>query len=60
MNWSASGDSANDENTLIIHDGQTAASFVSAFQVLYDALSESTLCQPSAHQMFIPLLMGAK
>jgi phosphatidylserine/phosphatidylglycerophosphate/cardiolipin synthase-like enzyme len=44
MNWTGAGNNSNDENTLIIHDGDVAQAYLDAFQVLYDALDEDTLC----------------
>jgi hypothetical protein len=44
MNWSASGDEANDENTLIIHDGNTAQAYLATYQELYNALGADTVC----------------
>jgi hypothetical protein len=52
MNWSASGDDANDENTLIIRDGTTAQQYLVAFQELYDALGADTLCVMGGEEEF--------
>jgi phosphatidylserine/phosphatidylglycerophosphate/cardiolipin synthase-like enzyme len=56
MNWTASGGGANDENTLIIHGGETAQSYLATFQALYDALGPETLCK--AYWVFLPLVLG--
>jgi phosphatidylserine/phosphatidylglycerophosphate/cardiolipin synthase-like enzyme len=58
MNWSASGANANDENTLIIHDAETAAAYLAAFQALYNALGDETLCTTGDHLVFLPLVMS--
>jgi phosphatidylserine/phosphatidylglycerophosphate/cardiolipin synthase-like enzyme len=57
MNWTASGGGANDENTLIIHDGETAQRYLAAFQSLYDALGPETLCK--AYRVLLPLVLGS-
>jgi phosphatidylserine/phosphatidylglycerophosphate/cardiolipin synthase-like enzyme len=58
MNWSASGANTNDENTLIIHDAETAAAYLGAFQALYNALGDETLCTGgAANQVFLPMVM---
>jgi len=57
MNWTGSGADANDENTLIIHDGITAQSYQAAFQELYEALGVDTLCMEGV--TFLPLLLKA-
>lgn len=54
MNWSSSGDEANDENTLIIHDGPTAQAYLAAFQALYAALDLDTLCNPQ--RVYLPIV----
>jgi phosphatidylserine/phosphatidylglycerophosphate/cardiolipin synthase-like enzyme len=60
MNWSASGTNANDENTLIIHDAETAAAYLAAFQTLYNALGDETLCTGgAAYQVFLPWVSKA-
>lgn len=57
MNWSTSGDDANDENTLIIHDGATAQRYLNAFNELYDALGSETLCVMGENAfVFLPIL----
>jgi phosphatidylserine/phosphatidylglycerophosphate/cardiolipin synthase-like enzyme len=56
MNWTSSGGDANDENTLIVHDLGTAQAYVAAFQELYNALGDETLCTGS-HLIFVPILM---
>jgi phosphatidylserine/phosphatidylglycerophosphate/cardiolipin synthase-like enzyme len=55
MDWTASGGGANDENTLIVHDAETAQSYLATFQALYDALGPETLCE--TYQVFLPLVM---
>jgi phosphatidylserine/phosphatidylglycerophosphate/cardiolipin synthase-like enzyme len=57
MNWSASGDTANDENTLIIHDGEVAQAYLAAYQALYDALGPETLCVSEAF-LYLPLVVN--
>ncbi len=57
MNWSASGAHANDENTIIYHDGATAQTYLAAFQSLYNALGPDTLCLESTKR-FIPLVFS--
>ncbi len=60
MDWSASGANANDENTLIIHDAETAAAYLAAFQALYNALGDETLCTGGdAYQVFLPVVSKA-
>lgn len=44
MNWTSSGDSYNDENTLIIHDAEVAQTYLSIYQDLYGLLETETLC----------------
>ncbi len=58
MNWSDSGANANDENTLIIHDAETAQAYLAAFQALYNALGDETLCTGGAYQVLLPLVMN--
>jgi phosphatidylserine/phosphatidylglycerophosphate/cardiolipin synthase-like enzyme len=57
MNWTASGGGTNDENTLIIHDAETAQAYLAAFRELYNALGDDTLCK--AHRVFLPLVLKA-
>jgi phosphatidylserine/phosphatidylglycerophosphate/cardiolipin synthase-like enzyme len=60
MNWSRAGGSANDENTLIIHDGETAQQYLAAYEELWDALGDHTLCIATAGQdfaVFVPLVL---
>ncbi len=45
LNWTASGNNANDENTMIVHDGSTAQAYRANFQTLWDALPAETACQ---------------
>ena len=60
MNWTASGDTANDENTLIIHDPATAQAYLTEFQKLYDALPADTRCTPAQqYKVFLPLVTRA-
>jgi phosphatidylserine/phosphatidylglycerophosphate/cardiolipin synthase-like enzyme len=58
MNWSASGGEDNDENTLIIHDLETAQAYLAAFQELYNALGSETLCTGGGAQVFLPIVMS--
>ena len=57
MNWSTSGDERNDENTLIVHDGETAMAYAAAFWKLYDALGEETLCE-LGFEAYLPVVIG--
>jgi phosphatidylserine/phosphatidylglycerophosphate/cardiolipin synthase-like enzyme len=57
MKWTASGRYANDENTLIIHDLDTAQAYVAAFQDLYNALGDETLC--NTYRVLLPLVLKA-
>jgi HKD family nuclease len=62
MNWSGAGNNSNDENTLILHDATTAAAYYDAFRVLYDSLSDDTLCdfeigEPD-YQVWLPLVVS--
>jgi hypothetical protein len=61
MNWSASGDQANDENTLIIHDPQTAQVYYNAYQTLYQAMEAGPPCMivDPNHMLYLPLIIGA-
>ncbi len=54
MNWTGSGDGANDENTLIIHDGEVAQAYLDYFRELYDALGPETLCQ--SIRLYLPAI----
>jgi phosphatidylserine/phosphatidylglycerophosphate/cardiolipin synthase-like enzyme len=56
MDWTAPGGGANDENTLIIHDRETAQSYLATFQALYDALGPETLCE--TYRAFLPRVMN--
>lgn len=63
MNWSASGDDANDENTLVIHDGAIAQSYLEAFNELYDALGPETLCVAGQDEdvfIWLPVIQKAE
>jgi len=55
-NWTASGGYANDENMLIIHDTDTAQTYLAAFQDLYAALDEETLCTGGGALTFLPII----
>jgi phosphatidylserine/phosphatidylglycerophosphate/cardiolipin synthase-like enzyme len=55
MNWTGSGGDSNDENTLIVHDADTAQAYLAAFQALYDALGDETLCR--AFRVFLPMVV---
>jgi len=60
MNWSAAGGEANDENTLIVHDGATAEASVTAFEELYHASGPETLCQLSGGEnvcVYLPFVI---
>ncbi len=60
MNWTSSGDTANDENTLILHHPATAQQYRTEFQKLYDALPPDTLCTPAQqYQVFLPFIVRA-
>jgi phosphatidylserine/phosphatidylglycerophosphate/cardiolipin synthase-like enzyme len=56
MNWTGSGADANDENTVIIHDGITAQAYLAEFQELFDVLDLTTLCTKT----FLPLVLRVK
>jgi phosphatidylserine/phosphatidylglycerophosphate/cardiolipin synthase-like enzyme len=55
MNWTGSGDGANDENTLIVHDAEVALAYQTAFQEIYDALGPATLCEPI--EIYLPAVL---
>lgn len=55
MNWTAAGGTANDENTLVVHDSATAQAYLTAFQELYNALGADTLCQAGDGTLYIYL-----
>lgn len=61
MNWTGSGDTKNDENTLIIHDGDTAVQFKTFWDSLYDPLDDDTLCIPepaeNSFTVFLPMTL---
>ena len=55
MNWSAAGDESNDENTLIIHDSEIAASYFEAYQALYQEMVYSSIC--NIEMNYLPLTL---
>jgi hypothetical protein len=60
MNWSGAGGSANDENTVILHDVVVAQAYQAAYEELYDALGPETLCAAGPDgefYLFLPLVM---
>jgi hypothetical protein len=57
MNWSNSGDAANDENTLIVFSADVAATYQAAFDELYDALGQDTLCELGVYYVHLPVLV---
>ncbi|MEM7114391.1 MAG: phospholipase D-like domain-containing protein [Chloroflexota bacterium] len=61
MNWTRSGDNSNDENTLIIHDRETAVSFQQAFDELHAVLPSETQCDvpppETAATVYLPLVV---
>ena len=57
MNWSTSGDERNDENTLIVHDGEMTMAYAAGFWELYDVLGEETLCQ-SGYFAYLPVVVS--
>jgi hypothetical protein len=62
MNWSASGDEDNDENTLIIHNAETAQAYVTAYQALYEASAAGEPCvivDPD-YKIYLPLIVGSQ
>lgn len=62
MNWTGAGNDRNDENTIIIHDGEVAQAYLAAFQELYDALDDDTLCDYEIiefdYHTWLPLVVG--
>jgi hypothetical protein len=59
MNWTGAGGDANDENTLIIHDGETAAQYLAAYLELWNALGDHTMCDTGPggdYFVFVPLV----
>ena len=44
MNWSASGAGSNDENTVILRDGDVAERYAAEFKAMWDALGPATEC----------------
>jgi hypothetical protein len=60
MNWSASGDDANDENTLILYDTAVAQAYETALLELYNALDADTLCIMGDGTLVVYLPMVSK
>jgi phosphatidylserine/phosphatidylglycerophosphate/cardiolipin synthase-like enzyme len=56
MNWSKAGDEANDENTLILHDEELAAAYMSGYQTLAQALPLSRWC--NTETTYLPLIVA--
>lgn len=56
MNWSSAGDGANDENTLIVRDAATAQQYLAAYEELWNALGEHTLCVAGGEEDFFVFL----
>lgn len=57
MNWSAAGDESNDENLLIIHSAADAQTYYQAFMEIYNALPDSTSCNPEPvieYRLYLP------
>lgn len=65
MNWSGSGNTRNDENTLIVHDLETAQAYTTAFADMWEALDASTQCgavviTPTyTNTIYLPLLQNS-
>ena len=60
MNWTAAGGQANDENIVIIHDAHVAQHYLLAFEELYAAIEDDTVCaviDPPETFVFLPLLV---
>ena len=57
MNWSSSGEGANDENTLILHDSTIAITYLNSFQVIYDALPADTSCNTTDSTIYLPMIV---
>ena len=60
MNWTGSGGSANDENTIILHNSGIAQNYLAAYQELYDALGPDTQCIVGEDEIFVYLPIISK
>jgi hypothetical protein len=59
MNWTSSGDTKNDENTLILHDDALAMAYADAFDAMWQALDPSTQCEtPARYLLYLPTLLA--
>ncbi len=45
LNWTASGNDRNSENTLIVHSPDVAGQYAGAWQAMWDVLAPSTQCE---------------
>lgn len=63
MNWSQAGDTANDENTLVLHDPLTAQAYLDTYETLFAAIGDDRYCgpplpPPAETHLYLPLVIG--
>jgi hypothetical protein len=63
MNWSSAGDISNDENTVIVTDGDIAQAYATQFNTIWQALDPEMQCNvdtpPLSNRLYLPLLRTA-
>jgi hypothetical protein len=57
LDWMGTATSADDENTLIIHDASLAGAYYVEWARLWAALGEETPCAGDAYQVFLPMML---
>jgi len=60
LNWTAAADARNSENTVIVHDGATAAIYAAGFQALWDGIGAAPCVEEGtgpAARLFLPVVV---
>ena len=61
LNWTAAADTRNSENTLIVHDGATAATYAAGFQALWTGISAAPCVAEgtgTTSRLFLPAVVS--
>ncbi len=60
LNWTAAADNRNSENTVIVHDGATAATVAAGFQGMWDGIGAAPCVEEGpgpAGRLFLPVVV---